>query len=65
MLAELGGQVETVVTASLDEAVHTAFSRSEVGDTVLFSPACSSFDMFTSYEHRGESFKELVSNLKK
>lgn len=65
MLAELGGQVETVVTASLDEAVHTAFSKSEAGDTVLFSPACSSFDMFTSYEHRGESFKDLVSNLKK
>jgi UDP-N-acetylmuramoylalanine--D-glutamate ligase len=65
MRAELGGEVETVMTASLDEAVHTAFSRSEAGDTVLFSPACSSFDMFTSYEHRGACFKELVSSLKK
>jgi UDP-N-acetylmuramoylalanine--D-glutamate ligase len=64
MRAELGGEVETVMTASLDEAVHTAFSRSEAGDTVLFSPACSSFDMFTSYEHRGACFKELVSALK-
>jgi UDP-N-acetylmuramoylalanine--D-glutamate ligase len=65
MYAELGGEVETVMTSSLDEAVHTAFSRSEAGDTVLFSPACSSFDMFTSYEHRGACFKELVSALKK
>jgi UDP-N-acetylmuramoylalanine--D-glutamate ligase len=64
MRAELGGEVETVMTASLDEAVRTAFSRSEAGDTVLFSPACSSFDMFTSYEHRGACFKELVSALK-
>jgi UDP-N-acetylmuramoylalanine--D-glutamate ligase len=65
MRAELGGEVEIVMTASLDEAVRTAFSRSEAGDTVLFSPACSSFDMFTSYEHRGACFKELVSALKK
>jgi UDP-N-acetylmuramoylalanine--D-glutamate ligase len=64
MRAELGGEVEIVMTASLDEAVHIAFSRSEAGDTVLFSPACSSFDMFTSYEHRGACFKELVSALK-
>jgi len=64
MRAELGGEVETVMTASLDEAVRTAFSRSEAGDMVLFSPACSSFDMFTSYEHRGACFKELVSALK-
>ena len=65
MRAELGGTVETVMTASLDEAVQAAFSRSEAGDTVLFSPACSSFDMFTSYEHRGACFKELVDALKK
>jgi len=65
MRAELGGEVETAMTASLDEAVRTAFSRSEAGDTVLFSPACSSFDMFTSYEHRGACFKELVGALKK
>ena len=64
MHAALGKEVETVMAASLDEAVRTAFNRSEPGDTVLFSPACSSFDMFTSYEQRGACFKELVSALK-
>ena len=64
MHAALGEEVETVMAASLDEAVHTAVNRSEPGDTVLFSPACSSFDMFTSYEHRGACFRELVKALK-
>ncbi len=62
--AELGSAVETVMTASLEEAVKAAVSRTQQGDTVLFSPACSSFDMFTSYAHRGECFKELVKKLK-
>jgi len=62
--AELGSAVETVMTASLEEAGKAAVSRTQQGDTVLFSPACSSFDMFTSYAHRGECFKELVKRLK-
>jgi UDP-N-acetylmuramoylalanine--D-glutamate ligase len=62
--AELGNEVETVLTASMEEAVQAAFARATPGDTVLFSPACSSFDMFTSYAHRGECFKELVKKLR-
>ncbi len=60
MHAELCGAVETVMAATLGDAVQIAFSRASAGDTVLFSPACSSFDMFTSYAHRGECFKNLV-----
>lgn len=63
MREELGGDVETVLVQSLDEAVRKALFNSEGGDTVLFSPACSSFDMFTSYEERGRVFKEIVQGL--
>lgn len=43
-----------------DDAVIYACGRGEVGDVVLLSPACSSFDEFSSYKERGEKFKELV-----
>ena len=49
---------------TLEEAVDLANSYSNVGDNVLLSPACSSFDMFKSYEERGEKFKEKVMSLK-
>ncbi|MDI6780719.1 MAG: UDP-N-acetylmuramoyl-L-alanine--D-glutamate ligase [bacterium] len=52
-------------TSSLEEAVLTAYQTVSVGDTVLFSPACSSFDMFKNYEERGKIFKEIVRRLKK
>ena len=49
---------------TLDEAVDIANSYSNVGDDVLFSPACASFDMFKNYEERGNKFKEKVMSLK-
>lgn len=49
---------------TLEEAVDIANSYSNVGDNVLLSPACSSFDMFKDYEERGEKFKEKVMSLK-
>ena len=44
----------------LAEAVAIAASLAQEGDAVVLSPACASFDEFTSYEHRGDVFKELV-----
>ncbi|MCP1994956.1 UDP-N-acetylmuramoyl-L-alanine--D-glutamate ligase [Flavobacterium sp. HSC-61S13] len=52
-----------VETTSMDEAVKIAAKLSEDGDTVLLSPACASFDLFTSYEDRGNQFKQAVHNL--
>ena len=49
---------------TLEEAVDIANSYSNVGDNVLLSPACSSFDMFKDYEERGNKFKEIVMNLR-
>ncbi len=50
-------------TQSMREAVQTAYHISEKGDTVLLSPCCASFDLFKSYEDRGDQFKEAVRNL--
>ncbi len=48
---------------SLDKAVKEAYKRAEMGDVVLFSPGCSSFDMFKNYMERGEKFNKIVESL--
>jgi UDP-N-acetylmuramoylalanine--D-glutamate ligase len=48
---------------SLLEAVTEAASNAVSGDVVLLSPACSSFDQFQNYQHRGEVFRQAVKNL--
>ncbi|MFZ5797371.1 MAG: UDP-N-acetylmuramoyl-L-alanine--D-glutamate ligase [Thermodesulfobacteriota bacterium] len=63
MAAELGSLVPTSRAASMREAVRQASEIAEPGDTVLLSPACASFDMFTSYAHRGEVFRQAVREL--
>lgn len=47
-------------TASMQEAVKVAKGVSKSGDTVLLSPCCASFDLFSNYEDRGRKFKAEV-----
>lgn len=49
--------------ATMEEAIRTARNVAKKGELVLLSPACSSFDMFENYEHRGNEFKRIVNNL--
>ncbi len=58
-----GSLVKTKVAATLSQAVKSAFGLARPGDYVLFSPMCTSFDMFSDYAERGRIFKEAVQNL--
>jgi UDP-N-acetylmuramoylalanine--D-glutamate ligase len=57
---EIAGAARIVQSKTLDAAVEAASRAAVEGDVVLLAPACSSFDQFESYEHRGRVFKELV-----
>lgn len=48
---------------SAEEAVHKAYELARNGEKVLLSPACASFDLFESYEDRGDKFKKAVKSL--
>ncbi|MEG2673687.1 MAG: UDP-N-acetylmuramoyl-L-alanine--D-glutamate ligase [Muribaculaceae bacterium] len=50
-------------THSIEEAIAQASKLSISGDTVLLSPCCASFDLFKSYEDRGDQFKDCVRKL--
>ena len=60
----ISNTIPTMVTTSLEDAVNQARSMAEDGDTVLFSPGTSSFDMFSGYEERGDCFRSIVGKLK-
>jgi UDP-N-acetylmuramoylalanine--D-glutamate ligase len=60
---ELGSFTDTHLAGSLEEAVQRAREMTGPGGVVLFSPACSSFDMFRDYEERAERYKALVHAL--
>ena len=64
LLDFFSGKVPEIVdTHSLDDAVAACHRLASRGDTVLLSPCCASFDLFTSYENRGELFKAAVRKL--
>ncbi len=58
------GKVPVITDAgSMQEAVEKCHNIAQPGDVVLLSPCCASFDLFKSYEDRGEQFKTQVHNL--
>jgi UDP-N-acetylmuramoylalanine--D-glutamate ligase len=59
----LGGVTRASRADSMADAVARAHAEASPGDVVLLSPACSSFDMFSSYAERGEIFERLVRAL--
>jgi UDP-N-acetylmuramoylalanine--D-glutamate ligase len=60
---ELKEEAATERAGDMADAVRRAFKAAEAGDIVLLAPACASFDMFKSFEHRGEVFKEEVKKI--
>jgi UDP-N-acetylmuramoylalanine--D-glutamate ligase len=61
---DLGDYSETFLIGTFEEAVLIAYQKSRIGDIVLLSPSCSSFDMFDSFEERGDYFKEIVNKFR-
>lgn len=61
--AENAGFENIYLSVGFDSAVRTAFGIAKSGDTVLLSPACSSFDEFSGFEERGDSYATLIKKL--
>jgi UDP-N-acetylmuramoylalanine--D-glutamate ligase len=55
--------VPTTIVVNLQDAINTARKLAPRGSTILFSPGTSSFDMFTGYEQRGNTFRTIVNNI--
>jgi len=60
----LSAEIPVQRAGSMDDAVALAAQIARQGDTVLLSPACASFDMFNSFEHRGDEFRRCVGGLR-
>lgn len=60
---ELKDSAHVIRAGDMRDAVVRAHGAAQRGDVVLLAPACASFDMFESYEHRGRAFKDAVREL--
>jgi UDP-N-acetylmuramoylalanine--D-glutamate ligase len=56
-------QIPLLSTDNIQDAVNESKIHAKNGDTVLFSPACKSFDLFQNYVDRGNQFKSLVEKI--
>jgi UDP-N-acetylmuramoylalanine--D-glutamate ligase len=65
ILHALEGATRLIPVAVMKEAVSKAMELAGPGSTVLLSPACSSFDQYRDYAHRGEDFQKCVNELRK
>ena len=63
--AEKAGFTASTILEDMDACVNEAYRIAKPGDVVLLSPACASWDMYTSYEKRGEHFKTCVKELER
>ena len=63
--AENAGFTNTVILKDMEACVREAYRIAEPGDVVLLSPACASWDMYTSFEQRGRHFKSCVQALER
>ena len=61
--SQIHGATEIDHAETLERAIEHAAKSAKSGDVVLLAPACSSFDQFQNYEHRGQVFKETVRSL--
>jgi UDP-N-acetylmuramoylalanine--D-glutamate ligase len=61
---QLQGVVKIVSAETMQTAVAEAAKAAVAGDVILLAPACSSFDQFENYEHRGQAFRQLVNELR-
>jgi len=61
--SQIRGATKIIHAETLENAIQKAASTAHSGDVILLAPACSSFDQFENYEHRGQVFKQSVASL--